>query len=106
MNNIDFQTRHNFMSLTEIKILIRQYNLHQPDFWHKIRLSQNKHELIGDLYVRTKRDIINNIKSIADNRIQLNDLYIKLSIDHPQEFLDYLFKRYCFNYNRNERNEE
>ena len=106
MNNIDFQTRHNFMSLTEIKILIRQYNLHQPDFWHKIRLSQNKHELIGDLYVRTKRDIINNIKSIADNRIQLNDLYIKLSIDHPQEFLDYLFKRYGFNYNRNERNEE
>ena len=106
MNNIDFQTRHNFMSLTEIKILIRQYNLHQPDFWHKIRLSQNKHELIGDLYVRTKRDIINNIKSIADNRIQLNDLYIKLCIDHPQEFLDYLFKRYSFNYNRNERNEE
>ncbi len=53
MNNIDFQTCHNLMSLTEIKILIRQYNLHQPDFWHKIRLSQNKHELIGDLYVRT-----------------------------------------------------
>ncbi len=94
MNNIDFQTRHNLMSLTEIKILIRQYNLHQPDFWHKIRLSQNKHELIGDLYVRTKRDIINNIKSIADNRIQLNDLYIKLSIDHNQEFLDNLFKTY------------
>ena len=94
MNNIDFQTRHNFMSLTEIKILIRQYNLHQPDFWHKIRLSQNKHELIGDLYVRTKRDIINNIKSIADNRIQLNDLYIKLCIDHPQEFLYYLFKKF------------
>ena len=45
MNNIDFQTRHNFMSLAEIKILIRQYNLHQPDFWHKIRLSQDKHEL-------------------------------------------------------------
>ncbi len=94
MNNIDFQTRHNFMSLTEIKILIRQYNSLQPDFWHKIRLSQNKHELIGDLYVRTKRDIINNIKSIADNRIQLNDLYIKLSIDHNQEFLDNLFKTY------------
>ena len=94
MNNIDFQTRHNFMSLTEIKILIRQYNLHQPDFWHKIRLSQNKHELIGDLYVRTRRDIINNIKSIADNRIQLNDLYIKLSIDHNQEFLDNLFETY------------
>ncbi len=94
MNNIDFQTCHNLMSLTEIKILIRQYNLHQPDFWHKIRLSQNKHELIGDLYVRTKRDIINNIKSIADNRIQLNDLYIKLSIDHNQEFLDNLFKTY------------
>ncbi len=94
MNNIDFQTCHNLMSLTEIKILIRQYNLHQPDFWHKIRLSQNKHELIGDLYVRTKRDIINNIKSIANNRIQLNDLYIKLSIDHNQEFLDNLFKTY------------
>ena len=97
MDNIDFQTRHNFMSLTEIKILIRQYNLLQPDFWHKIRLSQNKHELIGDLYVRTKRYIINNIKSIADNRIQLNDLYIKLSIDHNQEFLDNLFNNYRFN---------
>ncbi len=94
MNNIDFQTCHNLMSLTEIKILIRQYNLHQPDFWHKIRLSQNKHELIGYLYVRTKRDIINNIKSIADNRIQLNNLYIKLSIDHNQEFLDNLFETY------------
>ncbi len=106
MNNIDFQTRHNLMSLTEIKILIRQYNLHQPDFWHKIRLSQKKHELIGDLYVRTRRDIINNIKSIADNRIQLDDLYIKLCIDHHPEFLDNLFSSYCFNYNRNERNEE
>ena len=88
MDNIDFQTRHN-LKLTEIKILIRQFNSHQPDFLHKIRLSQKKLELIEDLYVRTKRDFFN-----------IN------YIDHPQEFLDYLFKNFCCTYNRNERKEE
>ena len=96
MNNIGFQEHHNLMSLKEIKILIRQYNSHQPDLRHKIRLSRTKQELIGDLFVRTRRDIINDIKSI-DNIIQLDDLYIKLSIDHPVEFLDNLFNNYRFN---------
>ena len=48
MNNENLKTHLNKITIREIKILIRQLNLH-----HKMKLSQNKPELIKDLLIKT-----------------------------------------------------
>ncbi len=49
------------ISVKDIKLLIRQYNLH-----HKIRLTQNKTELINDLLKHCEPDMVDN-KIITKN---------------------------------------
>ena len=49
------------ISIKDIKLLIRQYNLH-----HKIRLTQNKTELINDLLKHCEPDMVDN-KIITKN---------------------------------------
>ena len=91
MNNENLKTHLNKITIREIKILIRQLNLH-----HKMKLSQNKPELIKDLLKQYHIFIINKIKSIdhidcKDNVRELQDLYQELNEHCDSDYLDYLF---------------
>ncbi len=55
MDSVNLKTHLNSISIKQIKTLIRQYNLH-----HKIKLSQNKPDLISDLLKHFETDTIDN----------------------------------------------
>ena len=89
--NENLKTHLNKITIREIKIIIRKYNLH-----HKMKLSQNKQELINDLVKHYHFYIIDKIKSIdninwRDNIIQLQDLYHEFTQYCGKDYLDYIF---------------
>ena len=55
MDSPNLKSHLNSISIKQIKTLIRQYNLH-----YKIKLSQNKPDLISDLLKHFETDTIDN----------------------------------------------
>ncbi len=55
MDSPNLKTHLNSISIKQIKTLIRQHNLH-----YKIKLSQNKPDLINDILKHYESDIIDN----------------------------------------------
>ena len=66
MDSQNLKKHLNSISMKQIKILIRQYNLH-----HKIKLSQNKPDLISDLLKHFETDIIDNKMISKKNDIEI-----------------------------------
>ena len=66
MDSQNFKKHLNSISMKQIKILIRQYNLH-----HKIKLSQNKPDLISDLLKHFETDMIDNKMISKKNDIEI-----------------------------------
>ena len=82
MDSLNLKSHLNSISIKQIKTLIRQYNLH-----HKIKLSQNKPELINDLLKHYEIDIIDN-KMISKK----NDMEIP-KIEEPKTKIKKVVKK-------------